>query len=571
MQDSSESSSLRRRRFRLGGVAAALAAATLVVAGCGGSSSGGSSTPASTSGGSTTTASGGGSSSGASKSDETLTIGVSTDPQTLDPEWGQAQRANETIKNIYAQWTRYQTIDSGKGYLSADTSKDPVGEAIESYSVSKDGKTVSMKLREGAKLPDGTPLNADTFIYKVQRSLGMNAGSVFDFNILGITKPSQVKKVSDTEIEFTLPQPSPIVGNMLRDQDAGIVDAPLVKQHTSDSDKWGTNWVAKNGAPTGAYLIDSYTPGTQLVLKANPDYMGDEKPFFAKVVLQVIPDEAQRAQLLKAGQIDVAADLSSDSISRLDGSSGVKVYDVPSITQDQLGLVNDKAPFNDPKVRQALAYAIPYDSLAQNVLSGKANTPKGVWPQNSAWFDKNNPYPYNTDPEKAKQLLAEAGQSNLSFDVEISDGDADAQALAVPVQSALRDIGVTMNIKKIPAATFSKHLTDRSMQAWIQSGIGAYVDDPYYMAFLSYSSKAVINWVNYKNATVDKATEELSKTLDRTKRQQLADTIQEQLNKDVPLINLGEPNYLLPTRDNISGVLWEPDGLMTYRLLQRNG
>lgn len=547
----------RRTALRAVGTLATLAVA-LTLAACGGGGSGGSGSTA-----------GDGTSAGAAA--HTLTIGVASDPQTLDPAWGQATRANETIKNIYAQWTKYRVKDSGKGYLVADLAKDPVGEAIQSYSISANGKVVTIKLRPGAKLPDGSPMDADTFVYKVKRALGMKAGSVFDFNILGITKPSQVEKVSDTEIRFHLPQPSPIVGPMLRDQDAGIVDSAVVKQHSSSSDPWGTKWLAKNGAPTGAYVIDSYRPGTELVLKANPNYWG-EKPYFDKVVLQVVPDSDQRSQLLKNGILNIAEDLSTDAISRLKGAPGVKVVSVPSISQDELGFVADKAPFNDKRVRQAIAYAIPYQSLAQNVLGGQAEVAKGVWPQNSVWFDKRVPWPYSTNVAKAKQLLAQAGKANgLSFDVEISDADADAQALAIAVQSALRDIGVTMNIKKVPAAQFAQHLTKRSMQAWIQSNLGAYVDDPFYMAYLSWSSQAVINWYRYSNPVVDKATKELSTTLDRGRRQQLASTIQKQLNEDVPMISLGEPNYLLPVRDNIEGVLWEPDGLLTYKTLKPAG
>ncbi len=564
MQDTSQTPDAPRRRgiLRAAGTVAVLGA-TLALAACGGDSGSGTTSG----GGSGASGSAAGGSGGGSN---TLTIGVASDPQTLDPEWGQAYRANETLKNIYAQWTKYETKDSGKGYLVADLTKDPVGEAIESYTVSPNGKTVTLKMRPGAKLPDGSPITADTFMYKTQRMLGMQAGSVFDLNILGITKPSQVKKVSDSEIKFQLPQPSPIVGPMLRDQDAGIVDPALVKEHSSSSDEWGTKWVAKNGAPTGAYVIDSYQPGTQLVLKANPSYWG-EKPYFDRVVLQVVPDSDQRSQLLKNGTLDIAEELSTDAIGRLDGASGVNVVSVPSISQNQLGFVADKAPFDDKRVRQAIAYAIPYESLAQNVMGGKAQVAKGVWPQNSVWFDQSATWPYQTDPEKAKQLLAEAGKSNVSFDVEISDADADAQALAIPVQTALRDIGVTMNIKKVPAAQFSEHLTKRSMQAWIQSGLGAYVDDPYYMAFLSWDSKAVINWYKYANPKVDQATKELSRTLDRDRRQELANTIQEQLNADVPAISLAEPNYLLPVRDDIQGVLWEPDGLLTYKTLKRAG
>src|SRR5207247_5935507 len=89
----------------------------------------------------------------ATKGSTTLTIGVASDPQTLDPEWGQAARANETIKNIYAQWVRYKRVDSKRGYLLADL-KNVEGEALESFTVSRDGRTIRAKVRK-AMLPSG--------------------------------------------------------------------------------------------------------------------------------------------------------------------------------------------------------------------------------------------------------------------------------------------------------------------------------------------------------------------------------------------------------------------------------
>jgi peptide/nickel transport system substrate-binding protein len=421
-----------------------------------------------------------------------------------------------------------------------------------------------------ATLPSGKPLTADDFIYKVQRALGENFGSVFDFNILGIKKPSQVRKVSSREFVMNLPQPSPILGPMLRDQDAGIVDTSVVKAHVAGGDPWASKWVALHGAPTGAYVIDSWAPGSKLVLKANPRYWGP-KPYFTEVVLQVIPSADDRVLLLKNGSIDIAEELSADAATRLKGTSGVNLLSVPSVNQDLLGFVTDKAPFDDVKVRQAIAYALPYDQLANTVLRGEALVAKGVWPQNSVWFQK-APWPYKYDTAKAKALLEQAGhKSGLSFAVEVSTGDADAQALAVPVQTALKDVGITMNIKALSASEFQAHLGQRSMQAWIQSNLGSYVDDPYYQCFLWYGTTSVINWFKYSNPAVDKATAAFAKAPNPSLKKRLALEVQTQLNRDVPAISLGEPNFLLPIRDDISGFLYEPDGLVTYRTLRRKG
>jgi peptide/nickel transport system substrate-binding protein len=499
-------------------------------------------------------------------SSKTLTIAIAGDPDTLDPEFGQSSRTNEIIKNQYAQWSRYDAIDAGEGNFKADLTKS-IGEALESFTVDPDGTTVHMKVRQ-AKFAGGNNMTADDFLYKVQRSLGIpNAGSPFDFNIIGITNPNQVSKTGAMSIDFKLAHPSPILGPMLRDQDAGIIDSVLAQKNATTDDKWAQKWLAKNAAGGGAYLISSWTPGSKIVLKANPNYWGP-KPYFDTVVLQEVPSSDDRVLLLKNGTIDIAADLSSDAATRLKGQSGIKVISAPTIAQDMFGFVLNKPPFNDVRVRQAIAYAVPYDQLVTTILRGEAKVAKGVFPQNSIWFT-NEDYPYKLDPAKAKALLAAAGKSNLTFTVEIRDTDADAQALAVPLQTALQQVGVTMNINKLASAQFQQHLGQGSAQAWIQSGLGAYVDDPYYQCFLWYATKAVINWFKYSSPVVDQANDQLTNELDVNKRKALGSTIQKQLNLDLPYISLGEPNFLLPVRDNISGFLYEPDGLLTYRYFKR--
>jgi peptide/nickel transport system substrate-binding protein len=510
---------------------------------------------------------GGDESAGKSEKGRTLTIGIGGDPETLDPAWGQALRANETIKNLYAQWVKYKVVDSGDGYMKADL-PNVEGEAVESFSIEPDNVTVRFKVRD-AKFPDGTPITADDFLFKIQRSVGVNAGSAWVFNTAGgVTDPKQhMRKVGEREFLFKLAAPAPILGPMLRDQDASIEHTALVKKHMTADDKWAEKWMARNGAPTGAYVLDTWTRGSRLVLKANPHYW--EKPYFNRVVLQIVPSAEDRVLLLRNGSIDIAEDLSFDAISRLKEVEGVRVISVPSITQDVLGFVMDKPPFDDVRVRQAIAHAIPYEALARDVLQGEAQVPKGVWPQNSIWF-ADAPWPYANDPQRAKDLLAQAGHGGgLSFAVEIREGDADAEALAVPIQTELRNIGVEMSIRKLAPAQFQGNLGKKSMQAWIQSALGSYVDDPYYQAFLWYATDAVINWFKYSNQTVDKVTGQLKTEVDEQGRRTLARQLQEQLNKDVPAISLAEPNFLIPMRDDIDGYLYEPDGLVTYRLLKR--
>jgi peptide/nickel transport system substrate-binding protein len=349
-----------------------------------------------------------------------------------------------------------------------------------------------------------------------------------------------------------------------------VLDQVTLAKHATSADQWAAKWLGGSSLGGGAYTLSSYQSGSQVVLTANKNYWGT-KPYFDEVVLQEVSSTDQMVLLLKEGSIDIAEGLGFDSVKQLAGAAGVKLYDVPSRLQDLFGLVMTQKPFNDVRVRQAMAYAIDYDSMAKNVLHGYASAPKGVWPQNSVYFDSAQAWPYQLNTAKAKSLLSAAGyRSGFSFTVEISNADSDASSLAIALQTQLSSIGVTMNISKLSPAVFQEHLTKKSMQAWIYSGLGDYVDDPYYHLFLWFTKTANLNWFGFDNATIDSLSDQVHTELDLTKRKALAGRAQAILNEQLPAIPLSEPHFVLPTRSNISGLLVEPDALLRYDQFKRS-
>src|SRR5690606_19414288 len=136
-------------------------------------------------------------------------------------------------------------------------------------------------------------------------------------------------------------------------------------------DPWATEWKAKNEAASGEYYVERHRPGVETVLRAHPDYWGG-KPYFERVVLKVVPSSANRALLLQRGSVHIARDLSIDEIESLRDAPGVKVVSAPTRDQYHLGLNNKKGPFKDPKVRQALSYAVPYEEIVKNVFKDEA-------------------------------------------------------------------------------------------------------------------------------------------------------------------------------------------------------
>ena len=138
-------------------------------------------------------------------------------------------------------------------------------------------------------------------------------------------------------------------------------------------------------------------------------------------------------------------------------------------------------------------------------------------------------------------------------------------ALAVPIQTALKDVGIDMQISKLSAAQFTENIGKKSMQAWIQTNLGSYVDDPYYQTFLWFGTDVRAQLVQVQQPEDRRRRRAVRRRCCPSAREARtgAGRCRTELNNDLPDDQLGEPNYLLPIRDDIEGFLYEPDGLLT--------
>lgn len=512
----------------------------------------------------TTAPSGGEATSGG---ETVLTIGIPGDVETLDPSFGAAERANEVIKNVYDQPVRYARQETPDGYSIADVTQFE-GVVWESFELQPDNVTYKIKVRPGMKFIDsGEEITAETIKYKFERAFGVATSDLWVANTAGVTSLDQVQVDGKYDLTIKLEEPNPLFLPLMRDQDFGIVDPTAIEANATADDPWATAWMAKNAASSGEYYVESWTPGVEMVLRANPDYWAGPA-CIDKVVLKIIPESANRALLLGQGAIDIAANLSVDEIESLRGTPGVQILSIPSRNQVMLGMNNTMAPFDNVKVRQALAYAVPYEQILESVYHGQGALPQGSWPQRAQFFDPSS-WNYTYDPETAKSLLQEAGVADgLSFTLAIPTGDSEMEAVAVILQNAFREIGVTMEIDKQAAAVFFEGLGQRTHQAWMRP-VSDYVDDPFYRLFLWFKTDTVINWMNYSNPRIDEITDLLANELDVQRREELTKEAQQIINEDMPVLFVAEPNYMLAMRDDIKGFVLEPDGLLSYYELCR--
>jgi peptide/nickel transport system substrate-binding protein len=496
-----------------------------------------------------------------------LTIAISGDIETVDSDFSHFQRSNEVNYNTQDQFFLYGQNDTPDGYAMYDPTQIK-GSAIESWEIAPDGLTMAFKVRAGTKFHHtGNPVTADDFIYWFDRGIETKSGYLWNIKNANIEK---WKKTGDLEFKLTFSKPSPFFFYLFRDQSQAPVDSVEMKKQAATDDPWSTKWKAKNEAATGEFFVESWSPGVEMILRANPDYWAG-KAYFDKVVLKIIPASADRVLLLQQGSVDIARDLSPDELDLLRKVPDVKVLSVPTRNQYHMGLNNSMAPFDNKLVRQALSYVVPYETIVNDVFRGRALAAQSPVARKGNGFAEGL-WPYKTDLEKAKQLLSEAGFADgFEFTLSIVSGDPVIEELAVVMQSSLKEVGVTMNIDKQTAAIFAEGMDKKEHQAWLRDLLW-YVDDAAYTGFAFYTCDNVINWMAYCNPDVDKAIYEAAaiwKPEDQARKAELTKEMQRLIIDDAPTLMLAETNLELAVRDNIEGYVHLPDNLLWYYPLKR--
>ncbi len=559
-------------------VAVALTA-TLAFAGCTSSHSSAPSTPAASSAPATAAAASSIASSAAAANpwagcdsaspQQTLTVAMSGDDPTLDPMFSNNQISNEINYNVEDQFFKYGTKPGPNGIPIYDVS-NITGWSVQSWQWSPDGKSITLNLRQGSLFHHtSNPVTASDFIYWFNRAKGTNAGGEFNLSIGRVTSWSQTG-LYQIQVDFSVPF-SPFFYYLFRDQSQAPLDSKVIQAQATTGDQWATKFVAGQDLGSGAYYVEKWDRGVEMDLCANPVYWNSQ-PYFKRVVLKIVPNESDRVLLLKQGAVDIAETLSIDSLNSLRGTSGVNVLSEPTRDQVDLGFNNQMAPFTNKSVRQALAYATPYQEIVQSIYNGQAQITKGPIPVGGLYF--NGSYdPYSFDLAKAKQLLTQAGYGNgLNFTVSLQSGDATLEKLAVLLQTTFKQIGVNMAIQEQTPAVFAQGQAAHTQQAWIRDLLW-YVDDPAYVAQGFFKSGGCCDWTNYNNPAINQLADQMGSLQntgpDQATKTQLANQYQQIIDEDVPLIYLTQTNFQLAMRSDIAGYVQGPDNILWYYPLTR--
>ncbi|HAL62676.1 MAG TPA: hypothetical protein DCP08_09770 [Chloroflexi bacterium] len=424
----------------------------------------------------------------------------------------------------------------------------------ESMTMSPDGLVATFKIREGAKFANGNPITAHSFKHTFDRAITAPRSYIpLLVQFMGFDSVDDVVVVDDYTLEIHLDQPAALFKPLLAFQVFGAMDEKTTAAHATADDPWAFDWYRLNTNPSGPYVISKWEPGVEYWFEPNPNYwQGPEFFQNRKIIAKVVPSPEDRELLLKKGDIDLALGLPFKDVDALKADPNVKVYDIKYTRLFYLGMNNKIAPFDNVKVRQAISYAIPYETIIKESLYGYAQKATSPIPVGMPTHTDKH-WHYDTDLDTAKALLAEAGYGG-GFDVELAvrlsiPWDVDA---AVWIQSNLAQFGVNVTINKMTDADFFGKLNAHELPFFIHDWY-SWGNDPAFQLTFLLKCGAFTNYADYCNERVDELIELATWTVDEAKRTEYMDEAQKLIVEEAPWAFLHQPDWIVAVSKDFTG------------------
>jgi peptide/nickel transport system substrate-binding protein len=366
--------------------------------------------------------------------------------------------------------------------------------------------------------------------------------------------------------------PSPMALDVMALSNNALLDPDEVKKHATKEDPWATEWLKRNTAGLGPYRLAKNEPGVEIVLEATPNYWRP-KPFFERVVLKFVPNEANRVLLLKSKSIDMVVGrpgLSPKNVKALENEAGLRVFSVPDTTCHWLCMNQKKPPFDNVKVRQAVNYAIPIQAIVPNVLFGYGTQMKSPVPHLTPGY-AGELSPYKHDIDRARALMKEAGQDRAAIPVDLAVrvGWQPHEEAAVWIQRELEKIGFKVNIVKETDATFRQVATKGDHQLSIESW-QSWINDPWYhLVFNFHTRSKFTNMSFYSSPAMDKLIDDNMHQTDPQKRLAAAREAQKILIDDAVWGFLWYDSWTRVMRSDLVGLEKRWDTFERYYAVKR--
>lgn len=474
---------------------------------------------------------------------KTLIIALGNEPDELNP-YTMFSHSPSDLPKIF------------DGLVKFDENLDVAPSLAESWDVSPDGKEYVFHLHKGVKWHDGQELTADDVKFTYDLILDDEIVSKYPL----ATEYKDIESavvIDDYTIKFTLSEG--IVPYGERFTTAIIPKHLLEGQSLDNNDFW------QHPIGSGPYKFKEWVKGDDLIMEANEDYFGGA-PIIGEVKFVFVPDESARVSLLKEGEVD-AIKIDARTTRSLADESGIEIYSVPSANWYGLTLPCNNWPFNIKEVRQAIGYSIDKQPILDTIFYGEGEIAYGPF-RESSWVYKPD-IKYDYDPEKAKQLLAQAGfqdsdgdgilemdGKDLEFTLIYPAEDVERRDITMAVKTDLGHVGINVEPSGLSWDVITSDLIREPGNSFAVSWGDAYDPDNlnYNLWHSKFLNEGWWNPANYDNPEVDELLDEGRTTWDKDERKEIYGQLQEILVEDQPIAFIVYSNYIYAVDEGITGI-----------------
>jgi peptide/nickel transport system substrate-binding protein len=491
---------------------------------------------------------------------ETLTFANSFDMVTIDPMGNLATTGLHTVRNCYEGLVKYE-----------GSTASIVPSLATDWEISPDGLQYTFTLREDVKFHDGTPFNATAVKTSFERRLAITKGFYTFF-----TPIESVDVVDEFTARINLKHKfGPLLAVLGGVYGRIIITPTALEEHATPSDPWAESWFDEHTAGTGPYMMTEWIHEQSFTHSHFPDYWrGWEGDHIKTIIHEIVREATSQKLLLEQGDIDMIEFALIDDLAALNATEGITatVFKQFAIKTFFVWMYQDREPFDDPLVREAVGLAVDYETIWNDIQQNTVIPARGPLPPSYAEFNDDIPVPQQ-DLEAAKDLIRQAGHDPDEIWTTVEYiwvvGLDDWRQMGEVLQDNLRRIGIQVEIREITGAVWSNVKDDPELMPelfphWTVAWYGNADGHLYTLYHTSSIPPAGSNMGRMRIAQVDALLDEARSETDQSRRTQLYRQVQDivwENNPAVFVMNFGE---MWVRHDYIQGHIFNPYYSRTY-------
>jgi peptide/nickel transport system substrate-binding protein len=511
----------------------------------------------------------------ASQQNLTLTAAYAASPPAVDEIAFTMETENMMALTYAGDLMQYRPVWDAKFKVCAADMAAPgdqgvIGRWAEKWERGSDGLTWTFTLKKGIKSAAGNEMTADDFKWTWQRAFEMRSLRFFFATVMFLQSADDVEVVDKYTLRF---HPKKLCTDFLKllamGYYGGPFDAVEAKKHATASDPWAKEWLKNNTAGFGPYRLTRNVPGQALELERNEHYQ--PLPPVKRIVIRIVPDQATRMALLQRGAVDYAMRLPETNLQTLSKDPNIEIIRYAANFIPYIGPVETNAIMAKAKVRQAMAYAVPYEEIHKKVYFGQGEILKSITPKIFPGYTPEF-WPYKLDLAKAKSLLEEAGYPK-GFDLKLSYDNSigEMQEVAILAKGSFDKVGIRTTLDPLPAAVYSERKTKRELMCQVDNFQWPWIADTAYTCwiYLANPKTSVLNTVFYNNPEFNELVTKMMQTSYGEDRNKMGRRAQQIFGEEVPWILTVNPGWREAFRKGWTNFHWYPDNNVHFEWLYK--